>query len=88
MFRVIWSGLVDVVVVVLVDVNTRSGVNRNADLNAKYGNPIEHGIPMLVVLDSSGRQLTTKDSGDLEEGDSHSPAKITAFLASWAPPAR
>ncbi len=75
-------------VVVLVDVNTRSGVNRNADLNAKYGNPIEHGIPMLVVLDSSGRQLTTKDSGDLEEGDSHSPAKITAFLASWAPPAR
>ncbi len=75
-------------VVVLVDVNTRNGVKRNADLNAKYGNPIEHGIPMLVVLDSSGRQLTTKDSGELEEGDRHSPAKITAFLASWAPPGR
>ena len=75
-------------VVVQVDVNTRNGVKRNADLNTKYGNPTEHGIPVLVVLDSDGRQLTTKDSGELEEGDAHSPAKIMAFLASWAPPGR
>jgi thiol:disulfide interchange protein len=75
-------------VVVRIDVNTRNGVKRNADVNARYGNPIEHGIPMLVVLDSGGKQLTTKDSGDLEEGDAHSPAKITAFLASWAPPSQ
>ncbi len=73
-------------VVVLVDVNTRNGTKRNADVNARYGNPIEHGIPVLVVLDSDGRQLTTKDSGELEEGDAHSPAKIMAFLAAWAPP--
>jgi thiol:disulfide interchange protein len=75
-------------VVVRVDVNTRNGVKRNAVLLARYGNPVEHGIPVLVVLDSDGRQLTTKDSGELEEGDAHSPAKITAFLASWAPPGR
>jgi thiol:disulfide interchange protein len=75
-------------VVVLVDVNTRNGVKRNADLVARYGNPVSHGIPVLVVLDSDGRQLTTKDSGELEEGDAHSPAKINAFLASWAPPGR
>jgi hypothetical protein len=41
---------------------------------------------VLVVLDSDGRRLTTKDSGELEEGNAHSPAKIAAFLASWAPP--
>ena len=75
-------------VVVQVDVNTRNGVKRNADLNTKYGNPTEHGIPVLVVLDSDGRQLTTKDSGELEEGDAHSPAKIMAFLSSWASPGR
>ena len=75
-------------VVVLVDVNTRKGVKRNADVNAKYGNPIEHGIPVLVVLDCDGRQLATKDTGELEEGGGHSPAKITAFLASWAPAGR
>jgi thiol:disulfide interchange protein len=73
-------------VVVLVDVNTRRGVKRNAEVNAKYGNPIEHGIPVLVVLDSNGKQLTTKDTGELEEGGAHSPAKIMAFLAAWAPP--
>ncbi|HXQ80379.1 MAG TPA: thioredoxin family protein [Opitutaceae bacterium] len=73
-------------IVVLVDVNTRRGVKRNADLNARYGNPTGHGIPVLVVLDPDGRQLTTKDTGELEEGAAHSPAKITAFLAAWAPP--
>jgi thiol:disulfide interchange protein len=75
-------------VLVDVDVNTRNGVDRNADVNTRYGNPTAHGIPVLVVLDSSGKQLTTKDSGELEEGAGHSPAKILAFLSSWAPPAQ
>ena len=72
-------------VVVMVDVNTPNGVKRNAGVNARYGDPIQRGIPVLVVLDSDGKQLTTKDSGELEEGEGHSPAKITAFLAQWAP---
>jgi thiol:disulfide interchange protein len=75
-------------VVVRIDVNTRNGTHRNADVNARYGHPADSGIPMLVVLDSDGKQLTTKDSGDLEEGGGHSPAKILAFLATWAPPAQ
>jgi thioredoxin-related protein len=74
-------------VLVDVDVNTRKGEKRNAAVNERYGNPIQHGIPVLVVLDSDGKQLTTKDSGELEEGDGHSPAKILAFLSLWAPPA-
>lgn len=74
-------------VTVMVDVNTRKGEKRNADVNERYGNPIQHGIPVLVVLGSDGKQLTTKDSGELEEGDAHSPAKILAFLSAWAPPA-
>jgi thiol:disulfide interchange protein len=74
-------------ILVDIDVNTRNGINRNADVKARYGNPTEHGIPVLVVLDPNGRQLTTKDSGELEEGGGHSPAKILAFLAAWAPPA-
>jgi thiol:disulfide interchange protein len=81
------KALSDSFVVVMVDVNTRHGVKRNADVNLRYGNPIQHGVPVLVVLDASGKQLTTKDSGELEEGDGHSPAKITAFLAEWAPKA-
>jgi thiol:disulfide interchange protein len=75
-------------VVVMIDVNTRNGMKRNAGVNERYGNPVRHGIPVLVVLDSDGKQLTTKDSGELEEGEGHSPARITAFLAAWAPPGR
>ena len=73
-------------VVVMVDVNSRKGVKRNAAVNERYANPIQHGLPVLVVLDSDGRMLTTKDSGELEEGEGHSPRKILAFLAAWARP--
>jgi hypothetical protein len=52
-------------------------------VNDKYGNPIQHGLPVLVVLDTDGRQLTTKDTGELEEGDHHSPQKVLAFLKAW-----
>jgi thiol:disulfide interchange protein len=71
-------------VVVMVDVNTRKGIKRNADVNLKYGNPIHYGLPVLMVLDSDGTALTTKDSGELEEGDHHSPAKVEAFLDKWS----
>src|ERR1700722_5430432 len=62
-------------VVVMVDVNTPKGTKANAARVARYGNPTEHGIPVLVVLDSDGKQLTTKDTGELEDGEGHSPAK-------------
>lgn len=73
-------------VVVMLDVNTRNGTKRNADLVERYGNPPkEHGIPVLVVLDADGKQLATKDTGELEDGEGHSPAKILQFLAAWGP---
>lgn len=75
-------------VVVLVDVNTRNGVKRNDGVNAKYGNPIQHGLPVLVVLDANDRPLVTQETGILEEGKGHDPAKVLAFLAQWAPSAR
>jgi len=72
-------------VLVDVDVNRRKGVDRNADVVARYGNPTRLGLPVLVVLDAGGRQLCTKDSGELEEGHGHSPKKIAEFLTLWSP---
>jgi len=72
-------------ILVMVDVNTRNGTKRNADVNERYGNPIQHGLPVLVVLDETGKPLTTQETGSLEEGDGHSPAKILAFLRECAP---
>jgi len=67
-------------VVVLVDVNK----GHNKDIDSKYGRPTQFGLPALVVLDASGKQLTTQDSGKLEEGDHHSPEKVMAFLKEWS----
>src|SRR3954452_2694742 len=68
-------------VVVLVDVNEE----HNSEVNKKYGNPMRFGLPAIVILDAEGKQLTTKDSGELEEGDHHAPAKVLAFLSDWTP---
>ena len=68
-------------VVVLVDVNK----DHNKDIDTKYGHPTQFGLPVIVVLDADGKQLTTEDTGKLEEGDHHSPEKVLAFLKEWSP---
>ena len=73
-------------VLVLIDVDaTEDEKQHNADVIERYGNPTRHGLPVLVVLDSDGKQLTTQDTGLLEEGDHHDPAKVLAFLEKWKP---
>lgn len=68
-------------VVVMIDVNKE----HNKDVDAKYGHPMRFGLPVIVVLDAEGKQLTTKNSGELEAGDHHNPEKVMAFLKDWAP---
>ena len=67
-------------VVVLVDVN--KGHNEATD--KQYGKPTTNGLPVLVVLDAAGKSLVTQDTGKLESGDHHDPAKVLAFLNQWA----
>ncbi len=52
-------------VVVMIDVNK----GHNSAVDASYGNPTQHGLPVIVILDADGKQLTTEDTGLLEEGD-------------------
>ncbi len=66
-------------VLVLIDVDKQ----HNADTVKKYDNPTKHGLPVLVVLDTDGTPLTTQDTGKLEEGDHHDPAKVKTFLEKW-----
>lgn len=72
-------------ILVTVDVNTRNGTKRNVPTIEKYGNPIQHGLPVLVVLDANGKILTTQETGALEEGSAHDPTKVIAFLKQWSP---
>lgn len=67
-------------IVVMVDVDK----GHNKDLTTRYqGDKL--GLPFIVVLDSDGKRLITKDSGELEEGDHHNPQKVLSFLKDWAP---
>ena len=72
-------------VLVLVDVDKVDGKSHNADVNERYGNPCQFGLPALVVLDAEGKKLTMQDSGKLEEGDHHDPKKVMSFLKEWSP---
>jgi thiol:disulfide interchange protein len=67
-------------VVVLLDVNQ----GHNEATNKRYGNPTQFGLPVIVILDAEGKQLTTQDTGKLEAGDHHDPKKVLAFLNQWA----
>ncbi len=73
--------------VVMIDVNNRNGPRRNQAIVEKYGNPVRHGLPVLVVLDADGKQLTTQETGSLEKGSEHDPVKVLAFLDQWKAPA-
>jgi len=66
-------------VLVLIDVDKQ----HNADTVKKYDSPTKHGLPVLVVLDTDGTPLHTQDTGKLEEGKHHDPAKVKAFLEKW-----
>lgn len=46
--------------------------------------PTKHGLPVIAVLDANGKQLTTKNTEELEEGDHHDPEKVKAFLKELA----
>ncbi len=68
--------------VVLIDTDQ----GHNADVVKRYGNPTRLGLPVLVVLDTDGTQLAMQDTGKLEAGDHHDPAKVKAFLEKWRKP--
>jgi hypothetical protein len=57
----------------------------NHALDAEYGHPTQHGVPVLVVLDGEGHPLYTQDTNALELGDGHSRTRVEAFLRRYAP---
>ncbi|WP_118974519.1 thioredoxin family protein [Taibaiella koreensis] len=71
---------------VLVHVNYEKK-NAGDKLWAGLGYPQRFGFPVFVILDNKGNRIHTQNSGYLEEGKGHSPAKIAEFLQQWSPAA-
>ena len=71
-------------VLVYIDANTRNDKKRNAEVIEKYGNPLRYGLPVFVVLDTDGTQLTTRESQSLAAAtDGATADRIRAFLDEW-----
>jgi thiol-disulfide isomerase/thioredoxin len=56
--------------------------NKNEKVLESY--PKIKGYPHIFVLDTDGKLLYSKDTGELEEGSSYSEQKILQFLQTWA----
>ncbi len=58
--------------------------DKNLDVAQRYGVDLKKaGVPYLTVLDADGKVLANQDTGALEVGDQHDPAKVQAFLQQW-----
>jgi hypothetical protein len=55
-------------------------MKKNLDLAASWGADVKKGIPLLVVLDSAGKVVKVRETGSLEAGKGHDPAKVLAFV--------
>ncbi len=67
---------------VVVKVNF-SPENKNEAFLSKY--PKINGFPHLFVLERNGKLLHSQDTGELETGPKHDPAKVIPFLTKWIP---
>lgn len=58
--------------------------NKHTDISTRYEADLKgKGVPYLTVLDAAGKVLTNQDTGSLEDGKKHDPAKVQAFLDKW-----
>lgn len=74
----------DSYLVTRIDVGPK-GCGRNDDLVARYHASIKRGIPVLVVLDGSGRLLNDTRQTRLRDSDHKHPDRIAGFLKMHAP---
>ncbi|MEX2016299.1 MAG: thioredoxin family protein [Candidatus Hydrogenedentales bacterium] len=70
--------LADKYVIVMID------TNNNRPLIEEMKSKI-NGVPFLTVLDADGKKLVDQETGSLEIGSEHDPAKVLAFLEKWSP---
>jgi len=69
---------------VLVHVNV-GHVDANLDLAAKYGVPLNRGVPALAVLNDHGRLLYSQKNGEFEAMRRMDSSAVTEFLVQWRP---
>ncbi|HKC64497.1 MAG TPA: thioredoxin family protein [Pyrinomonadaceae bacterium] len=70
---------------IMVKINY-SDENKNIEVLSRY--PEIPGYPHLFVLDTNGKFLYSKNTGELEEGRGYNLERFMAFLKEWSPKAK
>jgi thiol:disulfide interchange protein len=68
----------------MIDVNQHGLASRNAGFVARLGNPIAHGIPVILILDANGTVLNADSDERLRDSDHAHPLLVLAYLRKWA----
>lgn len=73
----------------MIDVNQRGLGARNRALVERLGEPLNRGIPVLLILDARGKVLNGDPAERLADSDHMHPGVVLAYLRKWArtPPA-
>lgn len=58
-------------------------MDKNIDLAAEYGVPIERGVPALAVLDEKGKVLYSQNTGEFSRMRNMDVASVSDFLNRW-----
>ncbi len=69
---------------VVVHINV-GHLDANLDLAAKYGVPLQKGVPALAVLSETGKLLYSQKNGEFEAMRSMQSSALTTFLVQWRP---
>ncbi len=57
--------------------------DRNLDISQRYGNPIEGGVPAVVVLAPDGHSVADTRNGLLESARSATGKQVLGYLQRW-----
>jgi thioredoxin 1 len=69
---------------VLVPVNI-GRYDENLAIAARYGVPVQQGVPALAVLDPNGQVVFTQRQGEFKSMRQMSSSAVTEFLMQWKP---
>lgn len=58
-------------------------MDKNIDLAAKYGVPINRGVPALAILDANGKVLHSQQTGEFNDMRHMDAGSVTEFLNKW-----
>lgn len=59
--------------------------DQNLALAARYGIPLDKGVPALAVLNRHGKLLYSQKAGEFEAMRHMDSSAVTAFLNRWKP---